>query len=356
MSFETLLDLPPYSLSQPEKERLLLPALIDLTAHHCRRCPGYARIVAATAPDYAGASGLADLPFLPVSLFKTHDLKSVPDAAVTNLLTSSGTGGAQSRIAIDAETADRQALALTSLMGSVLGPERLPMIVIDSRAAIRNPAEMSARGAGILGLMRFGRRPFFALDEAMTLDVDGLKDFLEKYGDKPFFLFGFTFIVWRFLLAALPEGIDLSNGILLHGGGWKRLQAEAVDNAAFKQGLKDKTGLARVHNFYGMVEQLGGIYLEGPDGYLHPPLFGDVLIRDIETWEEAPLGRPGLIQLFSTIPLSYPGHVLLTEDIGVLHRNDGGPGEWGGKAISVLGRAPRAVLRGCSDTVPVAER
>ncbi|HXP96304.1 MAG TPA: long-chain fatty acid--CoA ligase [Telmatospirillum sp.] len=352
MTFDDFMRLPPYSLAQREKERLLLPALIDVTAHHCTRCPPFARVVAASAPAYAEARHLIDLPFLPVSLFKTHGLQSVGSTDVISLLTSSGTStGETSRIAVDAVTADRQASALTSLVGHVLGSRRLPMLVVDSKAVITSPALMSARGAGVLGMMRFGRQPFFALDEDMKPDVRGVRAFLDRFGQAPFFLFGFTFVVWRFFQQVLDQGLDLSNGILLHGGGWKRLQQEAVDNATFKRVLREKSGLCRVHNFYGMVEQLGGIFLEGDDGLLHPPLFGDIIIRDVDTLQEAPLGQPGLIQVLSIVPLSYPGHSLLTEDIGMLHHVDGASSGWRGKAFSVLGRAPQVTLRGCSDAV-----
>ncbi|MTJ83372.1 MAG: acyl-protein synthetase [Telmatospirillum sp.] len=357
MILETLIGSAPDTLPAAGKAATLLPGLVDLTAHHVARCDGYARIVAATAPDYAAAARLADLPFLPVSLFKSHLLKSVPDDAVTNLLTTSGTTGPQvSRIAVDAVTADRQARGLASVVAPLLGPTRLPMIVLDNRAVVRDAHHLSARGAGVLGMMRFGRRHFFAFDDDMRLDRDGLRDFLDRFGTQPFLVFGFTFVVWRFFLQALPAGMDLSNGILLHSGGWKRLESEAVDNATFKQQLRERAGLQHVRNFYGMAEQLGGVFLEGEDGFLHPPLFGDVIVRDVDTMEEAEPGRPGLIQVLSLVPTSYPGHSLLTEDIGVVHAVDGGPGGWGGKAFSVLGRARRAPVRGCSDAVDYGSR
>jgi hypothetical protein len=55
----------------------------------------------------------------------------------------------------------------------------------------------------------------------------------------------------------------------------------------------------------------------------------------------------------STLPTSYPGHVLLTEDLGVVHGID--DGDWPGKRFSVLGRLPRAEARGCSDTYQSAQ-
>ncbi len=83
---------------------------------------------------------------------------------------------------------------------------------------------------------------------------------------------------------------------------------------------------------------------------LHAPAFADVVVRDPATWDEAPRGQVGVVQVLSALPRSYPGHSLLTEDLGVVHGVDVGPGGWLGKAFSVVGRVPRAELRGCSDT------
>ena len=46
--------------------------------------------------------------------------------------------------------------------------------------------------------------------------------------------------------------------------------------------------MTRVHNFYGMAEQMGTVYLECDDGLLHAPAFADVVIRDPVTWAAAP--------------------------------------------------------------------
>jgi hypothetical protein len=50
------------------------------------------------------------------------------------------------------------------------------------------------------------------------------------------------------------------------------------------------------------------------------------------------------------LPTSYPGHSILTEDLGVIQGIDDDPGGWLGKRFSLLGRVPRTQLRGCSDT------
>jgi hypothetical protein len=185
----------------------------------------------------------------------------------------------------------------------------------------------------------------------MTLDIEELKNFLSEYGGGPFLVFGFTFMVWQYLYRQISGlDIDLSNGILIHSGGWKKLEAEAVDNDEFKKRLRDATGLNRIYSFYGMVEQVGSVFLEGEDGQLYAPNFADVVIRDPDTWQEVPVGESGVIQVLSALPLSYPGHSLLTEDLGVVHGVDGSPSGRKGTRFGVLGRVPKAELRGCSDT------
>ena len=76
-----------------------------------------------------------------------------------------------------------------------------------------------------------------------------------------------------------------------------------------------------------------------------------MIIRDPNTLEELPPGQPGVIEVLSVLPRSYPGHCLLTEDLGVVHAIDSDACNRKGKAFSVLGRIPQAELRGCSDVI-----
>jgi hypothetical protein len=96
------------------------------------------------------------------------------------------------------------------------------------------------------------------------------------------------------------------------------------------------------------------VFLQGSDGLLHPPNFADVIVRDPITWDEMPLGEAGVVQVLSTLPSSYPGHSILTEDIGIVQGIDDDPGGWLGKRFSLVGRVPRTQLRGCSDIYATA--
>lgn len=345
----------PYGERRAEKAERLLGELRELVRLHVERCEPYARMVRAMFGEAGEAGELSALPFLPVRLFKLLELASVPPDQVVKTLTSSGTTGqAPSRIFLDKATAHAQARALTTIMKSYLGPKRLPMLVVDSPRVLKDRSMFSARGAGILGFSQFGRDTTYLLDESMDLAVDALEAFCERHRGEPVFLFGFTFMVWQYLYRrCVDRGLrfDLGEGsVLLHGGGWKKLAAERVSSEAFKAALRERLGIRAVHDYYGMVEQTGAIHVECERGYLHAPGCADVLVRDPATLAPLPFGAPGLLQVMSDLPRSYPGHVLLTEDLGVVAgEDDCGCGRLG-KYFTVAGRLPRSELRGCSDT------
>jgi acyl-protein synthetase LuxE len=355
-----LLDLPPFGLSQTDKRDRLLPMLQALTEHHAERCAPY-RNVLNRVFDGVGRSRMdrvEDIPFLPVTLFKTHTLSSVPESEVMKVLTSSGTTGQQpSRVYLDAETASVQSAVLVKVAQHFIGKNRLPMVIVDHPGVLRDRHSHSARGAGILGMAQFGHRPFYALREDMSLDQEGLDRYLSGAAGRPVLFFGFTFMVWQYLIQPLERAgrrLNLTDGILVHSGGWKKLQEAAVDPNTFRERVQSAMGVGRVINFYGMVEQVGGVYFENPIHHLHAPIYSEVIIRDPVTLKPLPDGQPGLVQVLSCVPTSYPGHSLLTEDLGVVRGVDPDGTGMGGRCFDILGRVPKAELRGCSDTFTAA--
>ena len=236
MNLDDLIAAEQYSLTQVEKERHLTTLMRQLVAHHRRACPPYDRVLRSIGCPERFDS-LAEVPYLPVGLFKSHLLSSVPDDEVFKTMSSSGTTGQQvSRIVLDRLTAQRQSQALTSIMTHVLGPRRLPMIVVDTPNVVKDRTSFSARGAGVLGMLSYGRQHLYALGDDMNLDHDRLAEFLRRFSGEPILIFGFTFMVWQHFLRQLDPGeADLSNAILVHSGGWKKLVDEQVDNPTFKE-------------------------------------------------------------------------------------------------------------------------
>lgn len=355
-NIDQILEIAPYSLDKKAKRRLLNARMHALTRAHYDACEPYRRMMDAVGLDMNNLRDYDQLPFLPVRLFKEFELRSCAKEDVVKTMTSSGTTGQQvSRIFLNRETSAAQTKCLTKIVADFLGTKRVPMLILDSSAVIKNRAMFSARGAGILGFSMFGSKRQYALNEEMELDIEGLKQFLDAHQGETIFLFGFTFMVWQHFykkLIATGYRPDLSRGVLIHGGGWKKLINERVSPAEFKQRLHETCGILpeNVHDYYGMVEQTGTIYMECECGHLHTPAFSDVLIRRAEDFSLADIGEEGIIEVVSILPESYPGHILLTEDKGMILGEDDCPCGRKGKYFRIVGRLQNAEIRGCSDT------
>ncbi|MEH6733298.1 MAG: acyl-protein synthetase [Shewanella sp.] len=354
-----LFDLDPYSIDKQTKHHLLCDELSRLTLHHQQHCPEFGKLIQAQWPSLSlPVKQLSDLPYLSVRLFKQLALKSIPDKQVFKTLYSSGTMGTSSRIMLDNQTAAVQSKILVKIMQQWLGKARLPMLIIDHPSVVKDRSNFSARGAGIQGLSFMGRNHCYALNDDMSINWSALEEFCNKFADGPVLIFGFTFMVWQHFfqqLIAHKRKINLPKATLVHSGGWKKLISQAIDNNAFKKIVNQTCGVSKVHNFYGMVEQIGAIFVECEYGHLHCPSYADVIIRRTHDWSVADYGEVGVIQLLSTLPKSYPGYSLLTEDKGVLIGEDDCPCHKKGKYFNVLGRLPQAEARGCSDTFEVGK-
>ena len=320
----------PYSWDRTKKSAMLLAKLRELTEWHRAQCAPYRRILDRLGVDVADIDRYEDVPFLPVPLFKTMELRSVANESVFKTLTSSGTTGqAVSRIYLDRETAALQQKTLVKIVSSF---------------------------TGILGFSMFGVDRTYALNDEMKIDVVAIEQFLERHRDERILLFGFTFMIWQFFyreLLKLPgskDRIDLSRGVLIHGGGWKKLANEAVSPAEFKARLESVCGLVDIHDYYGMVEQTGAVYMQCECGHLHASNFSDVLIRRGGDFSLCGKGERGIVQVVSVLPYSYPGHSLLTQDEGTVLGEDDCPCGRKGKYFVIHGRLKNAEVRGCSDT------
>ena len=352
-----LLEEKPFDTNQKDKEAIYVELMPAVHQHHLSECEAYRHIWHHLGHTAEGKrtdiQNFWDFAPLPVGLFKKYLLSSIPQDEIYKILASSGTTGTSpSRVPLDRQTAEFQQKALTKIMTSFLGEKRMPMLIIDSEQIMKNHSQYSARAAGILGFSIYGSRKCFALDENLKLDVEKVRAFLEKYQGKPLLVFGFTYLVWQTLYCQLKDAgirLDLSNGILIHGGGWKKLKDRAVSEEIFRERLYETCGLRRVSNYYGMAEQTGGIYIECEEHHFHVSLYSELMIRNLQDFSLCQPGEEGVIQVMTPLAMSFPGHNLLTEDKGVLLGVDDCPCGRMGKYFKLTGRMKRAEIRGCSD-------
>ena len=350
---EDFYDHEPYDLYKEEKDEMLTGELISLVEHHRNNCIEYSRFLDAIGYNRNNVKHASDIPFFPVRLFKLMDLRSITEEDIFKTMTSSGTSGQRvSKIFVDKETAMIQQKVMLKILGDHWGKKRLPMLVIDSIETVKNRKIFSARGAAIMGLQAAARDIVYALNDDMTINVTAVREFLDKYNGQKMIIFGFTFMVWEhfFKEADKINGYNLSEAVLMTGGGWKKLVNDSISQDEFKERLREKFGIGRFLDHYAMVEQTGCILAECEYGHLHASNYSDVFIRDPIDFSLVPDGKKGIIQTISVLAHSYPGHSLLTEDEGIIMGEDDCPCGRKGKYVRILGRLKSAELRGCSDT------
>ncbi len=354
LGLEDLAELDPYGMPAAEKDALLRRRLGALTAHHSEKCPQYRRILEGLGFDPKVEHDVADIPPLPVRLFKDYELLSCDRSEVAKAMTSSGTSGqAVSKVFLDKRNVRDQTRVLTQILSSFIGRKRLPLILLDTEMVKTDRSMFSARGAGIIGFTMFGRQVIYALDDRMEMDLAKVRDFVQAQKGSTILLFGYTSLIWEHVVERLRRAgicLDIEDGILFHIGGWKKLKDRQVDVATYNAGLREVLGNLRIYNYYGMAEQLGSVFVECEEGHMHCSIYSDVLLRRPEDLAPVAVGETGLIELVSLLPTSYPGHVLLTEDEGSLLGQDDCPCGRLGRYFRIHGRMKGAEIRGCSDT------
>ncbi len=355
-----ILAIPPYSQPPAERQASLLALLQEELDLACQRHAGYKNYIDHWPTDYHSARQVSDLPFLPVGMLKANPpLSFVNPGDVKKTLTSSATTSQlPSRVVLDSPTARRMTKGVVTIVRDFIGTERRPYLVVDTPDFRGGGDAMGARGAAIQGLQPFASETTccLSLDDQseLTLERDKLLEFARGRQDTELLVYGFTFILWRHLVQPLrAEGITLNlrKARVLHSGGWKRLQEQAVQKAQFNETVAQVFGCStdRIIDFYGMVESVGVIFPDCPEGNKHGPAFGDVIVRNPLTLEPVLAGETGIVQTCSVLPTSFPGNLLLTEDVAQVIAYDGCPCGRRGISFRFAGRIPKSELRGCGN-------
>ena len=350
LDYKNIFSISPFSLNEKEKEKWYFDNQKKLTNYHYKNCKEYKKITNKIYGGFNKSKNLSELPFVPANLFKDFNLITNNINELSKTLTSSGTTGSKNaRINLDRKTSLLQSRALSNIFQDIQNKKRGNMFIVDSPKVFFDKKLLNARGAAIKGFSQLMDKTVFLLDENLNLKIDVLTNFLKSNSKEQFVIFGFTSFIWQYLLKKINKNlIESNNGILIHGGGWKKMHDQAVSRESFNSRIKDTLGIKKVHNYYGMVEQTGSVFLECEYGFFHTSIFSDIIVRD-SNLRVSPLKKEGLIQVFSLLPLSYPGHNILTEDVGALQGVDNCKCQRKGKYFSIKGRVPGTELRGCSD-------
>jgi hypothetical protein len=362
---ENLLAEAPYGIDPQQHHSSLLALFKKELAYACERNLQLGNYIDQWPIDFQQAERIADLPYLPVGIFKSNPPLTLIDAKdVKRTLSSSATTGQiPSRIVLDASTSRRMSKGVLTIVRDFIGPERRPYLVVDTPANLASQEQLAARGAAVQALGSFATEIVSCLQPGpngdstqgeSSLDIEKLLSCAAKWKNAEVLVYGFTFVIWTQLVLPLQrQGVtlDLPNVRVLHSGGWKRLLQLAVTPDVFNRRVASifNCSQERIIDYYGMVENVGVIYPDCEHGSKHVPAFAEVIVRDPLTLAPVKVGERGLIQVCSALPTSFPGFLLLTEDMAEVISYDHCPCGRRGTSFRFAGRAPKAEVRGCGN-------
>ena len=357
---DALFNVPAYCDSE-EQQSLFLKALQEELIFHYEHNEMYCQFCNRKGFDpHKEITSLEAIPPVAVSVFKDlgMGLSSVPKEDIKLRLQSSATSGTPSTIVVDKITSKRQAKAMVKVIQEAIGRERKPFLVMDIDPRSEFRALLGARFAAITGYLNFASKAGYFLkakDGVSYFDVDAMQEYVASIpADQPVVVFGFTYILYSNVLKAVKEKgitIPLPKGSkIIHIGGWKKLESEKISKELFNQQLAYCFGIEPVDviDIYGFTEQMGLNYPDCPCGCKHESSYVKVLVRDIVTSEVLPAGEEGKLEFVTPVPHSYPGNLVLTDDLGMIIDGEcpyGRPG----KRFKILGRLKKAEVRGCGD-------
>ncbi len=289
----------------------------------------YRRYIELLKIDYSSISEIDEIPFLPISLFKTHNVYAgvgVPEATFS----SSGTTGIETSKHNVAKLSVYETSFLKGFKLFYGNPKDYCILAL-------LPSYLERQGSSLVYMVQ-------KLIEESEHKSSGF--FLHNHHDlvnilheqekmaQPSILIGVTFAL---LDLANRFTLNLSNTIVMETGGMKGRGKELV-RSEMHGILKKSLGLSSVHSEYGMTELLSQAYSRG-DGVFETPQWMKILTRDpYDPFTSLPFGHSGAINVIDLANI-YSCSFIQTDDLGIVHQND---------TFEVLGRMDGSQIRGCN--------
>ncbi len=349
-----------FKIPQKEKEAMLLPIFKEQLKGQVKNSEHLKSFYQKFNLNIDGLKTIEDIPPIPVNMFKKFELITCKKEDIIRTLHSSATTtGIPSKIFLDKTTSFRQTRSFISIIKNFIGKERKPLLIIDTEDVNKaKAATITARGAAIRAIANFSNKKEYILDLKngdLEVNFQKLDNFCKQFRDEEILVYGFTYIIWSRFYKILKEQnmiLDFPRVKILHSGGWKKLIEQKVDKKTFNFEISKlfNTNPKNVIDYYGMVEQVGVVFVDCEEGWKHVPDFAELIIRNLYTMESNGPKKPGLIEVMSILPSSYPGQALLTEDLGEIIGIDDCPCGRKGKYFTFKSRVEKAELRGCGDT------
>ena len=277
--------------------------------------------------DIKTMEDLYKIPPIPTLFFKRNDISIEHNSIIE--VTSSGTSGKCSKVTYSAFEIIQMAkmsirLGILHNLFSILPTH---YIILGYQPTKQNKTVIS-KTAYLSTWYALGLTRTYALKYSgneYKIDLSKLIKVLVKRskGILPIRIIGFPSYLY-FMLSLMKENnikLKLPKGSrILLGGGWKQFfQDEISKNELFNMiyellGVK----IENIHEFFGAAEH-PVLYCTCKNHHFHIPVYGRVIIRDVQSLEPLPKGRVGLVNLLTPIGGSIPIMSVITDDLGILH-------------------------------------
>jgi hypothetical protein len=273
---------------------------------------------------------LSEIPFLPVSLFKTHSVRTgnfIPEIVFES---SGTTGSVTSRHEVRHLSVYRS--SFTAGFERFYGPVGEWCVIGLLPAYLeRSHSSLVLMVHELIGSSGHPDSGFYLYDHDA---LHAVLQRLERQGQgQKILLIGVTFALLDF---AEKYAMSLRHTVVMETGGMKGRRREIIRNELHDY-LKERLGVSSIHAEYGMTELLSQAYSAGDGLFACPPWMRALVRREDDPLEvmEQGEGLLNIIDLANTWSCSF----LATEDIGRI-----GPDG----RFEVSGRADNSDVRGCS--------
>lgn len=296
---------------------------LELFAFQAERCAPYRRYLDLLGVAPGDIHTAADIPHLPIELFRTEKIYCGPNEPEM-VFTSSTTGGDVPSRHYMASLADYEECFVRAFSLFYGRPEEWSFYAL-------LPCYLEREGSSLVymadKLVRMGGGGFF-LD-----DYEGLIRQMES-DPKRKILLGVSYALWDLAEQYAPR---LRDTVVMETGGMKGRRGE-IPKAEFHKILCDAFGVERIHSEYGMAELSSQAYSDG-HGIFRTPPWMRVWTRDLnDPFAAMEDGRTGGVNI-TDLGNIYSCAFIQTQDLGKRYA-DG--------SFSLHGRVADAQIRGCN--------
>lgn len=281
-------------------------------------------------------NSLEQIPFLPISFFKSHKVKTTSFDDELYFESSGTTGSTNSKHFIK-EVAIYEKSFMKAFQLFFGSPEDYCVLALLPSYLERNNASLVYMADHLIKASNHKKSGFYLNNLAALKET--ILDNESK--QKKTLLIGVSFALLDFA-EAFP--MSLANCVVMETGGMKGRRKE-ITRAELHNYLKAQWNLPQIFAEYGMTELLSQAYAKKNEIFYCPPWM-KVLVRaqddPLETLTVTNNARRGALNIIDLANI-YSCAFIATEDVGQLHA-DGG--------FEVFGRMDVADIRGCSLMVP----